>query len=111
LSEWRTGKKIVKEYLLDKNTSFNQKTENFIKIFNAGSTDPNSSSEKWQISNDEWQRYKFLGDRVLNLVVAVYLYRLAPADRKGVLTQRRGGYLKGPGSHYQRLIRIRERQP
>ncbi len=28
-----------------------------------------------------WQRYEFLGDRVLNLVAAGYLYDFAPAER------------------------------
>ena len=83
-------KNVLKKCLLDKNTNFNQKTGEFIKIFNASSPDPNPSSEKWHISNDEWQRYEFLGDRVLNLVAAGYLYHSAPAEREGVLTKRMG---------------------
>ncbi len=83
-------KKLLKECLLDKNTTFNQKIGSFIKIFNASSPAPNPSSEKWHISNDEWQRYEFLGDRVLNLVAAGYLYHSAPAEREGILTKRMG---------------------
>ena len=81
-------KQLLLKHLLDPNTSFNQKTGEFIKFFNAGSPDPNPLSEKWYISNDEWQRYEFLGDRVLNLVAADYLYHDAPAEQEGVLTKR-----------------------
>jgi ribonuclease-3 len=83
-------KKLLEECLLDKKTPFNQKIGEFIKILNAGSPAPNPSSEKWIISNDEWQRYEFLGDRVLNLVAAGYLYHSAPAEREGILTKRMG---------------------
>jgi hypothetical protein len=37
---------------------FNQKLGEFIKIFNSDSFDPGLQSEKWNISNDEWQRYE-----------------------------------------------------
>ena len=83
-------KKLLKECLLDKKIPFNQKIGEFIKILNAGVPAPSPSSEKWIISNDEWQRYEFLGDRVLNLVAAGYLYNLAPAEREGDLTKRMG---------------------
>lgn len=83
-------KKLLEECLLDKKTTFNQKIGEFIKILNAGFPAPSPSSEKWIISNDEWQRYEFLGDRVLNLVAAGYLYNLAPAEREGDLTKRMG---------------------
>ncbi len=87
--------KIVKEYLLDKNTTFHQKTKEFIKIFNGDVPGPDQQSEKWNISTDEWQRYEFLGDRVLNLVVADYLYHHAPEhceaeNREGWMTKKMG---------------------
>jgi len=30
----------------------------------------------WDISSDDWQRYEFLGDRVLNLIIAQHLFSL-----------------------------------
>lgn len=83
-------KQLLLNHLLDPNTSFNQKIGECITFFNAGSPDPNPLSENWYISNDEWQRYEFLGDRVLNLVAADYLYHDAPAEQEGVLTKRMG---------------------
>jgi len=46
-------KKLLKEQLLDSNLDFNRKIEEFIKIFNADSSDPGLQSGKWNISNDE----------------------------------------------------------
>ncbi len=83
-------KQLLLQHLLDPKASFNQKIGEFIKFFNAGSPDPNPLSEKWNISNNEWQRFEFLGDRVLNLVAAGYLYHDAPAEQEGVLTKRMG---------------------
>jgi len=62
----------------------------FIKIFNSDSSDPDFQSEKWNISKEEWQRYEFLGDRVLNLVAADYLYHEAPSKREGEMTKMMG---------------------
>jgi hypothetical protein len=45
-------KKLLKECLPDKNTTFHQKTGSFTKIFNSNSTDPKLQSEKWHISNE-----------------------------------------------------------
>lgn len=44
----------------------------FIARFNAAYGDP--CAVRWDISADEWQRYEFLGDRVLNLVIAQNLF-------------------------------------
>jgi len=62
---------------------------------NITSTDPKLQSEKWHISNESWQRYEFLGDRVLDQVVADYLYHYAPANcegenREGWMTKKMG---------------------
>lgn len=81
---------MLKEQLLDSNVDFNQKLGEFIKIFNSDSSDPCIQPEKWNISNDEWQRYEFLGDRVLNLVAADYLYHHAPLKREGEMTKKMG---------------------
>jgi len=83
-------KQLLLKQLQDPNTTFNQKIGEFIKFFNAGFPNSNPLSEKWHISNDEWQRYEFLGDRVLNLVAAQYLYHYAPAEQEGILTGRMG---------------------
>lgn len=44
----------------------------FISRFNAVYGDPAAAC--WDISKEEWQRYEFLGDRVLSLVVAQSLF-------------------------------------
>ncbi|HUH79184.1 MAG TPA: ribonuclease III domain-containing protein [Methanoregula sp.] len=46
----------------------------FVKRFNASYGNP--GSEQWDLSLEDWQRYEFLGDRVLNLVVAQSLFVL-----------------------------------
>ena len=83
-------KKFLKKQLLDSKSDFNQKMGEFIKIFNSDSSDPGFQSEKWNISKEEWQRYEFLGDRVLNLVAADYLYHHVPLKREGVMTKMMG---------------------
>ncbi len=35
-----------------------------------------SGSERWDLTKEDWQRYEFLGDRVLNLIVAQHLFTL-----------------------------------
>ena len=81
---------MLKEKLLDSNVDFNQKLGEFIKIFNSNSSDPCIQPEKWNISNDKWQRYEFLGDNVLNLVAADYLYHHATLKREGEMTKKMG---------------------
>jgi len=44
----------------------------FISCFNAAYGDP--AKDRWDVTKEEWQRYEFLGDRVLNLVVAQSLF-------------------------------------
>jgi dsRNA-specific ribonuclease len=80
-------KNFLKKQFLDSTLDFNQKFGEFIKIINSDFFDPDFQSEKWNISNDEWQRYEFLGDRVLNLVVADYLYHQSPSNREGEMTR------------------------
>jgi ribonuclease-3 len=83
-------KKYLKERLPDPDLNFNQKITEFLKIFNSGSSDPGLRSEKWNISKSDWQRYEFLGDRVLNLVAADYLYHHLPLKREGEMTKMMG---------------------
>jgi ribonuclease-3 len=88
-------KKVLTESLLDPNASFNQKIREFIKMFNADSPDSNLQQGTWNVSLDRWQRYEFVGDRVLNLVAADYLYHQSPANREwenreGEMTKKMG---------------------
>ena len=47
-------------------------SHDFVTRFNAAYGVP--GREQWDITNAEWQRYEFLGDRVLNLIVAQTLF-------------------------------------
>jgi ribonuclease III len=66
----------------------NAKTGEFIRLFNRdiGSGD----SPCWQVTTDAWQRYEFLGDRILNLIAAEYLYLRSPQEREGEMTKKMG---------------------
>jgi len=44
----------------------------FVTRFNAAYGIP--GADRWDISKEDWQRYEFLGDRVLNLIVAQSLF-------------------------------------
>lgn len=57
----------------------------FTSRFNAIYGDPRAT--RWDISKEEWQRYEFLGDRVLNLIIAqsLYVHRNAVLD-EGAMT-------------------------
>jgi ribonuclease-3 len=64
------------------------KIREFIRLFN-GDAGPGSRAV-WNISKEGWQRFEFLGDRVLNLVAAELLYSCTPPCREGVMTQKMG---------------------
>ncbi|HUW85654.1 MAG TPA: ribonuclease III domain-containing protein [Methanoregula sp.] len=83
-------KKLLREHLLDPGMDFNQKLKLFITIFNADISGPDFPSEKWNISGSDWQRYEFLGDRVLNLVAADYFYHHPASEREGQMTKKMG---------------------
>jgi ribonuclease-3 len=83
-------KNFLKNQLLASNPDFNQKIAGFIKFFNADSSYPDLPSEKWNVSKEEWQRYEFLGDRVLNLIAADYQYHHAPSKCEGEMTKMMG---------------------
>ena len=53
----------------------------FVTRFNAAYGVP--GREQWDITKEEWQRYAFLGDRVLNLIVAQTLF----TQRDSVLSE------------------------
>jgi ribonuclease-3 len=44
----------------------------FVSCFNTVYSDP--ASDHWDITQQEWQRYEFLGDRVLSLIIAQWLF-------------------------------------
>jgi ribonuclease III len=48
----------------------------FVSRYNAAYGDPHA--ERWDISKEDWQRYEFLGDRVLNLIIAQTLFAQRP---------------------------------
>jgi ribonuclease-3 len=48
----------------------------FVSRFNAAYGDP--LAEHWDITKEEWQRFEFLGDRVLNLIIAQNLFTQQP---------------------------------
>lgn len=48
----------------------------FISRFNAAYGDP--GAEYWSLTPADWQRYEFLGDRVLNLIIAQTLFSQRP---------------------------------
>lgn len=81
---------LLKEHLPDPDADINQKLGEFIKIFDSDSSFHSLQSEKWNVSKEEWQRYEFLGDRVLNLAVADFLYHRAPSKCEGEMTKMMG---------------------
>jgi ribonuclease-3 len=60
------------ELLYDPKPDFNRIIDTFISRFNAVYGNP--AAGRWDISKEDWQRYEFLGDRVLNLIVAQSLF-------------------------------------
>ncbi|WP_321506148.1 putative dsRNA-binding protein [uncultured Methanoregula sp.] len=53
----------------------------FISLFNAAYGTP--GADRWDITKEDWQRYEFLGDRVLSLIIAQTLF----TQRQGVLDE------------------------
>lgn len=68
-------------YLLDliraRNPDINQIIDIFVDQFNTvyGTT----GVESWDVTKEEWQRYEFLGDRVLNLIIVQNLFSMRDA--------------------------------
>jgi ribonuclease III len=69
------------DLLYDSTPDVNRIIDTFISDFNRVYGDP--CAERWDITKDDWQRYEFLGDRVLNLVIAQVLFTW----REGVLNE------------------------
>lgn len=65
----------------------NRIIDTFISRFNAVYGNPDSV--RWDISKEDWQRYEFLGDRVLGLIVAQALFTRSEGTlNEGEMTQR-----------------------
>ena len=71
-------------------------------------------AKRWDVSKEDWQRFEFLGDRVLNLVVAQYLYSqkdtfLSEGEMTRILSgivsnKSLGNFVKESGISVERLI-------
>jgi ribonuclease-3 len=69
------------DLLYDSTPDVNRIIDTFISDFNRVYGDP--CADRWDITKEDWQRYEFLGDRVLNLVIAQVLFTW----REGVLNE------------------------
>jgi ribonuclease-3 len=69
------------ELLYDQKPDVNRIIDTFISRFNAVYGNPDTVP--WDISKEEWQRYEFLGDRVLNLIIAQTLF----TRREGLMNE------------------------
>ncbi|MDD1693459.1 MAG: putative dsRNA-binding protein [Methanoregula sp.] len=76
----RTGVSLV-ELLHSPDPDINRIINTFVTRFNAAYGIP--GTDRWDITKEDWQRYEFLGDRVLNLIVAQSLF----TQRNGVLDE------------------------
>jgi ribonuclease-3 len=74
------------ELLYKANPAIDRIIDTFVSRFNAVYGDP--AALRWDISKDEWQRYAFLGDRVLSLIIVQSLFtRREGALSKGKMTR------------------------
>lgn len=60
------------ELLHSPDPDLNQVITAFVSCFNAAYGNPDRNH--WDITLEDWQRYEFLGDRVLNLIIAQALF-------------------------------------
>jgi ribonuclease III len=70
-----SGKTFI-ELLNSQDPDINHIIMAFVFRFNAAYGDPHA--ERWDITKEDWQRYEFLGDRVLNLIIAQTLFAQRP---------------------------------
>jgi ribonuclease III len=71
----RPGQSLI-ELLRSQDPDVGHIISSFISRFNAAYGDPRA--ERWDITKEDWQRYEFLGDRVLNLIIAQTLFAQRP---------------------------------
>jgi ribonuclease-3 len=80
------ARKKLKKLLIEPEIEINQKIQDFIQLFQDDALP--KIPKKWNIPVALWQRYEFLGDRVLNLTVSEYLFKKFPEAREGELTNK-----------------------
>jgi ribonuclease-3 len=67
----------------------------FVSCFNTAYGDP--AKDHWDITKGEWERYEFLGDRVLNLIIAQALFTRRHAElTEGEMTRAISGIVSNP---------------
>jgi len=79
---------ILKRILEDPSLTVPLKIREFIRLYNENTG--TGSPLVWNFSKEEWQRFEFLGDRILNLVAAEFLYLHDSSCREGIMTQKMG---------------------
>jgi len=67
----RSGHSLI-ELLNSPDPDINQIINTFVTRFNAAYGI--AGTDRWDITKEDWQRYEFLGDRVLNLIIAQSLF-------------------------------------
>ncbi|MCX6685043.1 MAG: putative dsRNA-binding protein [Methanoregula sp.] len=72
----RRSAERLTDLLRAQNPDLNRIIDVFVGAYNSAYGRP--GTEWWDVTKEDWQRFEFLGDRVLNLVIAQYLY-----SRKG----------------------------
>lgn len=76
----------LRDLLCSQNPDVNRLIDMFVSRFNTVYGNP--SSPRWDITREDWQRYAFLGDRVLNLIIVQSLFtRRDGALSKGKMTR------------------------
>ena len=84
------------ELLRSPDPDLNRILATFITCFNAAYGDP--AENHWDITKAEWERYEFLGDRVLDLIVAQALFtRRHAALNEGEMTRVASGIVSNRG--------------
>lgn len=82
----QAGNSLI-ELLYVPDPDVNRIIDTFVTRFNTVYGSPDSA--RWDISKEDWQRYEFLGDRVLGLVVAQALFTRSEGTlNEGEMTRR-----------------------
>jgi len=68
---WQAGLSLI-ELLGNPDPDVNRIINSFVTRFNAAYGIP--GTDRWDITKEDWQRYEFLGDRVLSLIIAQSLF-------------------------------------
>ncbi len=76
----QSGPSLI-ELLCSPDPDVNRIIDTFVTRFNAAYGIP--GTDRWDITKEDWQRYEFLGDRVLSLIIAQSLF----TQRNAVLNE------------------------